>query len=261
VRKKKELALPTARILEGLKELAHAETLYLQVIDDSKNAVARLILAEFYARQNRNADALNLLEQNATEYPPATLAMVALNILYTIDQPRPGDISRVRTLIQKYAPKGSDLLMEEAALCNLEGNYSKAIEYYERVIARDPKNVLAINNYAFLLAFHSNKYTEALDWIRRAKSQSKPEPVLFDTEGIILIRSGNPDAAVELLLDAVTDSPTASSFFHLAQAYSQSGKRHEAMIELAKARKIGLRSSDLHALERETYQNLLKDLQ
>lgn len=260
VKKKKDMALSAARLLEGFKEFGAAEVMYRQVIEDTKKPIARLVLAEFYARQNRNADALKLLEQNPAEYPPASLAMASLGVLYTVDQPRAEDIRRVRTLLQQNAPKGSDQLMEEAALCNLEGDYSKAVKIYEQIIARDPKNVLAINNYAFLLAFHQKKTVEAIDWIRKAKAQSKPEPVLFDTEAIILIQAGNAAAAVELLQDAVVDAPTASSYFHLAQAYLQTGKRPDATAALVKARKAGLRPSDLHPLEKEAYQNVLGEL-
>jgi predicted Zn-dependent protease len=260
VKTRKDMALSAARLLEDLKEFATAETLYRQVIDDSKKPIARLILAEFYARQNRNADALHLLEMNTSEYPAATLAMAALSFLYTVDQPRQDDIRRVRALLQKNAPKGSDLAMEEAALSNLEGEYSKAIATYERIIARDPKNALAINNYAFLLAFHEKKIDAALDWIRKARAQTRPDPVLFDTEALILIQSGNPKAAVALLVDAVVDAPTASSYFHLAQAHLADGARLDAKAALAKSKKIGLRPSDLHPLEREAYQNLLREL-
>jgi hypothetical protein len=59
---------------------------------------------------------------------------------------------------------------------------------------------------------------------------------------------------------ATAFEPTASRYFHLAQAYWQSGQGRDARQALLKAKAANLTVERLHALERTAYQDLVRQL-
>jgi cellulose synthase operon protein C len=256
VNKHKDMALPVARLLEELKEFDVAESLYRQATE-SKAPAAGLILAVYLGRRGRNQEAVDQLEKDVKSAPAETLALAGLKVLYALDRLRPDDIRRVRLLLESNRPVGVNFQLAEAALQNLEGNYAGAISIYQGVLQRDPKNLLAMNNLAFLMAFHEKKHNEALALIRKARSETKSIATLLSTEAMIHISGKTPEPAIELLLDAIADEPKASSYFYLAEAYEQGGNHASAAIAMDRAKKLGLRRSDLHPLEYAKYEEML----
>ncbi len=245
-----------AHLFEEINEFDRAEQLLKQGFADPKLPAVKLALAEFYGQQNRGREALDTLENISRLFPPQVVIGMCLKVLYSLDPPEPEQIKRARDLIKRIAPKGADLLKEEAALMNLEGNYDGALTYYRRLLEREPNNLLAINNSAFLIAFHEKNTADALKLIQKTKTMVKPLTVLLDTEAVIDIAQGDTDAAIELLLDALTDEPTAAYYYHLAQAYAAAEKDVEAANAMARARKLNLRRTDLHPLEYAAFEKL-----
>ena len=258
-KKQKETAAPFARLLENLKEASSAEILLQQIVADSKKPTDRLVLSEFYARQNRNDDAIDQLERGTKEYPPSTLVAVALNVLYTLDEPRIEDIHRVQTILERNKPKNeADWLMQKAAMLNLQADYAGAIAAYRKIPVGHGDKAAAMNNLAFLEAFHERNHAEALMTIRSATAGSKPEPVVMDTEAVILIHGGEAEKALDLLQDSIVDDPKSGTYFHLAWAYDSLKLSEEAQGAMTKAKKMGLRPSDLHPLERPKLREMLE---
>jgi tetratricopeptide (TPR) repeat protein len=259
IKKHPDTELAAARLLENFKEVGAAEALLQKIVADSKSPRARLILAEFYARQNRNSDAISELERGADGNSPAAVVTAALTVLYSLDEPRNDDIRRARLLIERSKPNGSEMLMEDAALRNLEGDYAGTIAVYRKVLERHPANVLAMNNLAFLLAFVEKKHADALKMIQVAKSRNPAQVDLADTEAMILLDSGKARDALKILDDAAVDAPKATTYFHIAWAYDAQNLPAKAKAEMAKAKKLGLRPADVQSLQRPKYQDLLRN--
>jgi predicted Zn-dependent protease len=263
VKKRPEMKLAAAKLLENFKEVEAAESVLKQFVTESKQQNAPLLLAEFYARQNRGAEAFNALERDAKAFSPSVLVAVAISVLYTLDEPRREDIQRVRALIEQNKPKGVELLMENAALRNIEGDYSGSIGSYREVLALEPANLLALNNLAFLLAYHEKNIAEAEELIQRAQRRSRSVSTLADTQAMILLANGDSKSALKFFEDAAVDGPTGTTYFHIAWVHDlasgmDKAEADKAKAAMAKARKFGLRPSALHQLERAKHQELLR---
>jgi predicted Zn-dependent protease len=151
--------------------------------------------------------------------------------------------------------------LELAALQNLEEDYSGAIKTYQSILPTHPGYSLAINNLAFLLAYHQKNPDEALDLIERASQGRVPDPTLLDTKALILLAKKKPKEAIPILEDSIVDDPTKpTTYYHLALAYFLFNDKTKAKAALDQAIKRKLRPSDLHRLEREEYEKLKQEL-
>jgi cellulose synthase operon protein C len=124
------------------------------------------------------------------------------------------------------------------------------------VIRLDPKDVLAVNNRAYLLSASARKNDEALAELQRAKAKFGPIPLLLDTEAQVQIAREQWAKAIDLLREAIAQDPSAGNYFHLALAADKSADNAIAVSAWQEALKRGLKSSDLHALERAEFRRL-----
>ncbi len=114
---------------------------------------------------------------------------------------------------------------------NKVSQHEKSDEAYDKALKIDPNNVFVLNNYAYYLSlrkvklekgaqmakkanelapnqpsfedtyawvlFQQGKYNEALEWIRKALSHTKPNGELLEHHGDILFKAGDTAAALE----------------------------------------------------------------
>ena len=98
--------------------------------------------------------------------------------------------------------------------------------------------MVSLNNLAWLTALREKKPSgEALKLINLAINRKGPLPELLDTRGIVYLKSGDFEHALEDLKQAVGSAPTAAKYFHLAQAYLAAKQKDEAKQSLDKARR------------------------
>lgn len=136
----------------------------------------------------------------------------------------------------------SEVLGSEGDMYSAAGDKAQAEEHYRQAIAVDPDNLLALNNYAYLLAvegrdldkaermssrtiqerpddinsldtyawilFRQKKYTEALVYIQKALDLAKePAEELYSHAGDIYFWNGDHQKAVELWQKALLLAP------------------------------------------------------
>lgn len=136
----------------------------------------------------------------------------------------------------------SEVLGSEGDMYSAAGDKAQAEEHYRQAIAVDPDNLLALNNYAYLLAvegrdldkaermssrtiqerpddinsldtyawilFRQKKYTEALVYIQKALDLAKePAEELYSHAGDIYFWNGDHQKAVELWQQALLLAP------------------------------------------------------
>lgn len=136
----------------------------------------------------------------------------------------------------------SEVLGSEGDMYSAAGDKAQAEEHYRQAIAVDPDNLLALNNYAYLLAvegrdldkaermssrtiqerpddinsldtyawilFRQKKYTEALAYIQKALDLAKePAEELYSHAGDIYFWNGDHQKAVELWQQALLLAP------------------------------------------------------
>ena len=124
------------------------------------------------------------------------------------------------------------------------GNYPNAIAQWRKVVEAQPKNVVALNNLAYLLADHDGKPDEALKYAQTAKELAPNDVTVEGTLGWVFYQKGLYSLAVQHLQEAVnregkkvTDG-TAIRRYHLAMAYHQMGDQGKAAATLNSAVKL-----------------------
>lgn len=96
------------------------------------------------------------------------------------------------------------------------GNDTAAVSHYREVLQRQPNNIVAMNNLAWLL--RDTDTTEALELSRRAAEQAPDSAAILDTYGWVLHGAGQHQQALEVLSRALELDPgNADIEAHLAQ--------------------------------------------
>ena len=129
----------------------------------------------------------------------------------------PGDLSARHYMAANYAGTGDN---------------KHAIEQYQAILQIDPKNILALNNLAWL--YQQEKDARAVDVAEQAYALRSDSAEVMDTLGWILAEGSNTARALELLHKAVETDPTSTTYrYHWAATLAKSGDREGARRELA----------------------------
>jgi tetratricopeptide (TPR) repeat protein len=256
-------------LLDELSRSFPAEKSYAQAAEELlRQYVAQrpekvLALAACLGRQGRTAEVLELCEKAWSICPPASVAGTCLAALHAAP-PSPEQFQRVEGWLQsarkKHPEAGTALLVCLADLRDLQGRYAEAIALYRKVIEKDNRNVMVLNNLAFLLAVKEGKGTEALQFLSQALEIAGPAPELLDTRALVYLSAGRSDLALKDLEEVANDTPQPAMFFHLAQAHQQAKNRSGAVLALRRATSLGLKPGHLHALERSALAQLRTEL-
>jgi tetratricopeptide (TPR) repeat protein len=249
-----------AFLMEEIGRTVEAEALYRSIAAASKAPEAMLALAGHLSRLNRRhlAEALDLCEKARKTCPPEKVATATLVVL------RAG--SATEEQYKRVDDWFTDLLVQPAAsrwiagaygeLLDGRGSYADAMRYYRKALEQDPKNVVAMNNLAYLLVMHDRKPAEALQLAQKAIEGAGPHPEMLDTRALIQICNGKADKAIADLKLAIAQAPTPAMYLHLAQAHQLAKDTPAATEAFRKAQESGLQAASLHPLERPYFQDL-----
>ena len=126
-----------------------------------------------------------------------------------------------------------------ASLHEQAGEEAKAVEGYRRVIALQPRNVIALNNLAYRLAMDDGNLDEALELAQRARTLAPDSAGVADTLGWVYHLRGDGAEAVKLLREAAKRAPNQPEIrLHAAFALAQTSALSEARGHLDAALKL-----------------------
>ena len=154
-------------------------------------------------------------------------------------------------------PESIELLQTQAYLRHLQKNYAAEVKIYERILSLRPVNFLFMNNMAWTLSEELDRPQDGLRVIDEAITKVGRQAHLLDTRGVILLRLGKLDAAINDLEVAAIALPTPPVYFHLARAYQKAKKTAEFGKYKALAHDSGLRPDQLQPSEREEAKQLI----
>lgn len=110
---------------------------------------------------------------------------------------------------------------------------TEAAEHYRVLIQAQPRDLMALNNLAWILG--ELKDPTALATAERAYKLNPDNPATLDTLGWILVNGGQAKRGVDLLAKAVAKAPGAMEIhWHLAAGLARAGDRTRARQELEK---------------------------
>lgn len=256
-----EAGLPVAGLLEALGQRTVAEEIYRQLSATSDRLEYRLALAGYLGRSGKVAEALELCDQAAAKARPEALAAARVAILRT-GKPSAVQVEHVAerlTAALHKEPKSSVLLLLLADLRDFQGRFPEALALYQQVLEADPKNPVANNNLAVLLALHERQAAKALELSQRAIEHAGPAPALLDTRALAYLAAGQHERAVADLEEAIRLEPTGTRYYHLAQAYRAAKNAGAAGQALGKAKALGLTAQTVHPLERAGFEKLVAE--
>ncbi len=165
---------------------------------------------------------------------PSFLSSILLaKAMVGIEQPL-----RAKSLLEEHVAKLEDVqprmhhVLAEFYLQN--GFYPEAAEYYSAIVERDPNDVAALNNLAYVRE-SSGELEKAKEVASQAYELEPNNPFVMDTLGWIEFKLGNTDTAFALIYKASQMVPASNDIgLHLAELYLTLGQKDRARDVLAR---------------------------
>lgn len=221
--------------LEQSGKGGEAETLLRAAIDrHPADAGPRVLLADLSFRLGDHAEAETALKDAIRIAPNLDIAYLKLGNLYAKTNRLEQAANTYRQGLRNLARNPQlwlGLGMAEDALDRYEG----ARLAYESVLKLEPRNDVAANNLAALIADAWPQDRELLEQARRLSEgfRNRDDALLLDTLGWVQFRLGNTEDAISLLERAVVLLPKHPQLhYHLGMAYRAKGDAVKARLEL-----------------------------
>lgn len=133
--------------------------------------------------------------------------------------------------IEKY-PDDTEINMLSASSYYQEENFVQAIKLYQQILEKNPINMIALNNLAWLYLIQDNP--GALNMAKRAYDLSPEQSEVVDTYGWILVKQDQVEQGLQLLKFAsVTMIPESPDIrYHVATALAKTDDTEAAIREL-----------------------------
>jgi tetratricopeptide (TPR) repeat protein len=231
---------------------------HLKTLDSN----GRLALVTLMSQHGRLDEALRLCEEAESVVPAFLVGQMTVTALRT-GTPTSQQIERVKLRFRTWLRKEPDstvILNYLANLSDLQQNYDEAEATYFEVLKRDPQDVVALNNLAYLTAVRRGKGAEGLQLINRAIQVVGPVANLLDTRAAIYLVLNEPQLAMRDLNSALEEKPDASVYIRLAQAQLSANNRRRAREAIARAKDLVPKASNVHALDLKSFRALSQQL-
>ncbi len=175
-------------------------------------------------RQGRLEAALRIYREIAEAHPDDRLAMIKI---YRTRK-RMGDDRFIETLERWLEEHPDDLqtvliVAQEAMAAK---RYDRAIRYYEKALAANPKDQVVLNNLAWLYGEVGDD--RALDYAKRAYEIDPGVAAVADTYGWLLVGNDRPAEGIQVLERALARLSSNDVRYHLAVAYARAGRKEKA---------------------------------
>jgi len=249
-----------AELLEDMKLIEPAETIYRRLAKEVTKPETSLNLAKFLGRQRKLKESLQICKAARSVASAEEVGFISIEALYNSPQRTKEDMEDVGNWLEslvKEKPSAPRLKLL-AAMRNLQGRYEDSIRLYEQVAAMDKNDIGSRNNLAFLQAMQQKQYPEALKNLSEALAVVGPHPDLLDTRALVYLKMNKPDQALEELFQAMDQDPSAMAQFHLACVYHNKRNRQSAMNAWEEMKQRKLTRDDIHPLEWPAFDALLQ---
>jgi tetratricopeptide (TPR) repeat protein len=153
-------------------------------------------------------------------------------------------------------PESITLRLQEADYFAARQEYAQAAAAYERVLAKDPRNVVALNNLAWTLAADPASAGRSVELVARAAQENGLSSELLDTRARARITLKQFAAAERDLAEALAQEVTPLRRFHQAVLHLAQSRPAEAAEAFAEARTLGLDPKAVHPADLPTYRVL-----
>lgn len=217
-------------------------------------------LAGALAADGRAGETVARVEKVSAQLAPALRATAAVAVARGTEL-TDAEAARVLQWIDAglaEQPGATQLLLHKAEFLARRADLPGAVAAFERVLAKEPRNVVALNNLAWLLAADPGTADRALELVARATREIGMTGELLDTRARVRITLKRFGEAERDLADAISYDPTGLRWFHVAllrHAQPQPVPA-EAAQALAEAKRRGLTARDVHPADAAAFKAL-----
>jgi tetratricopeptide (TPR) repeat protein len=264
----------SGRLAELLDELARIPTVrgtpagraitdaaadrYASLIPSRAEAIVGLV--GVLAADGRVPEAFARIDQYATMLPARVRAAAGLAVVRaaSVNERQAAAVLAWLDACLAEEPGSSSLRMNRAEFLALRNDASGAAAEYRKVLTSDPRNVIALNNLAWLQSADPASAEEALELVNRANREIGLTGDLLDTRARVRITLKQFTEAERDLNDAIRIEPTALRWFHLALSrQGQTPPRSEdALKAFREAKRRGLERRGVHPADVAAYDAL-----
>jgi tetratricopeptide (TPR) repeat protein len=236
--------------------LSQAANRYLRVaVQEEPKQVGYLV--SWLLKCSRDVEAFDLLKVVWQNLPTETAANLSLDMLRVASNRIRRDFVEAYLVAKsQQQPASVELKRCLADVWSLGEKYAEAEELYREILRVDSRHVPALNALAWNLAMRGRLLDEAMTFAERAIAEAGPLPQHLDTRGCVKIAQSRLRAATEDLISAAEADNSPTAFRHLAFVQVESGDVEMAKQKLAHAAEVGLRSAQLHPLDRDLFDRL-----
>lgn len=178
---------------------------------------------------------LAILEDIARTHSDDPEAVVALAQAY-VDANRAPQAVKVLQEAQTKSPGDATIALELGAVFDKQKKYNDAENVLRQLIARDPKNAIALNYLGYMLAERGERLGESVDYLKRALAIDPDNGSYLDSIGWAYYKDGKLDLALDSLKKAA-DQMTTNSVVqdHYGEILYKLGRYNDAILAWTRA--------------------------
>jgi len=196
-----------------------------------ESAAPFLVEARYFERQGEYKEAAELYQLGLELEKTAELEVAHARALIQSGQ-RTSAVEALENARQEF-PRNPQILMNLAMLHQENDAPEKAIPPYEELLEVTPRNVVALNNLAWI--YHQKGDDRAMELARQAFELNPDSAAIADTYGWILLQGGQAEESLPVLEKAHELQPDSEEIaMHLAEAYRANGRDADAKRVLEK---------------------------
>ncbi len=192
------------QIAERQQEPDMAITYYSHITEEQPNNFnARIRISYLVIKKEGLDSALSYLRTIETKQAKDQVRLYIVEAEMLSNVERYAEAMTVLTSAITKTPDNNNLLYARAMLAEKMGQIELLEKDLGQILTRDPDNSQALNALGYTLADRTTRYTEALNYVKRALELDPASYFILDSMGWVYYRMGNYDEAVKYLQRAM----------------------------------------------------------
>lgn len=254
-----------ANLLVELNDLDNAERIYREVAARDPSKIPALAT---FLGMHRSVD--QCFERLNEVYSPERIPALLQVALVVVRRQRDEVGDKFDEQMQRWLdtglrenPDSINLLIDQADLYDIQKRYDDAAAIYRKLLDRSDltgvRRAIVLNNLSFLVSLAGSAAANDVDPMKLVQEAAQilgPNSDILDTRAIVHIARKEYKQAINDLELSVTDNPTASKYFHKAQAHLMARENRAAVEAWEKAEALGLDRDALNLMELGLYEQL-----
>lgn len=167
-------------------------------------------------------------------------------------------------VIDKY-PDDISAMQGLAIIMHMTDRCKQAVKLNQQVLAKDPENIIIMNNLAWILCEEQGQYQQALELVEKGLNLTPGYTDMIDTRGVVHYRMGNFNEAIQdfsrcLEMYPSGDPSLVASYFHLGKAFAGIKETEKALKNLRTSLDMAIRVGGLSSDDSAEARNLIESL-